>query len=193
MLATILVPVFAVAQNTFPQNGFAGIGTTNPQSALQIGDYYGNNQSKLSFPGVYNFELLRLGQDGNGAAMMEFVNHASLTKSYGIKMGTNVDTYGHGFCIVGAPPSDAHTTLQYSSQPAFFVSTENNVGIGTTQPYNYKLAVAGNMIAERVKVKLQGAWPDYVFSKHYILPSLRETEQFITRHGHLPDVPPRKS
>lgn len=64
-----------------------------------------------------------------------------------------------------------------------------NVVIGTTDGKGYKLAVAGNMIAEKVKVKLQGGWPDYVFDKTYALPSLREVEQFIAEKGHLPNVP----
>lgn len=64
-----------------------------------------------------------------------------------------------------------------------------NVGIGTTDTQGYKLAVAGNMIAESVKVKLQGTWPDFVFDKSYKLPSLQETENHIKGKGHLPGIP----
>ncbi|MES2457429.1 MAG: hypothetical protein V4594_17870 [Bacteroidota bacterium] len=64
-----------------------------------------------------------------------------------------------------------------------------NVAIGTTDPKGYKLAVAGSMIAESVKIKLQGAWPDFVFSKKYQLPSLQETEKHILANGHLPGIP----
>lgn len=46
-----------------------------------------------------------------------------------------------------------------------------------------------NMIAESVKVKLQGTWPDYVFAKNYKLPSLKETEKHIKEKGHLPGIP----
>ncbi len=65
----------------------------------------------------------------------------------------------------------------------------SNVGIGTTNTQGYKLAVAGNMIAESVKVKLQTAWPDYVFTKEYKLPTLASTEQHIKDKGHLPGIP----
>ncbi|WP_276090973.1 hypothetical protein [Pedobacter sp. JY14-1] len=64
-----------------------------------------------------------------------------------------------------------------------------SVAIGTTDPKGYKLAVAGNMIAESVKVKLQGTWPDFVFAKDYALPSLSETETHIKEKGHLPGIP----
>ena len=54
----------------------------------------------------------------------------------------------------------------------------------------YKLAVAGNIIAEKVRVKLQSSgWPDYVFNSGYELPTLKETEQFINTNKHLPGVP----
>lgn len=67
--------------------------------------------------------------------------------------------------------------------------TSGSVGIGTTNTQGYKLAVAGNMIAEEVKVKLQGQWPDYVFEKDYPIKSLPALESFIKTNHHLPDVP----
>lgn len=64
-----------------------------------------------------------------------------------------------------------------------------SVAIGTTDAKGYKLAVAGDMIAESVKVKQQGAWPDFVFAKDYKLPSLAEVEKHITARSHLPNIP----
>jgi len=69
------------------------------------------------------------------------------------------------------------------------VTNTGNVGIGTADTKGYKLAVAGNMIAESVKVKLQTAWPDFVFAKSYAFPSLKETETHIKEKGHLPGIP----
>ncbi|WP_199119357.1 hypothetical protein [Pedobacter sp. ASV28] len=71
-------------------------------------------------------------------------------------------------------------------------SFSGNISIGTTDSKGYKLAIAGNMIAEEIKVKLQGTWPDYVFHKDYQLPSLTELEQFIGENNHLPGVPSEK-
>lgn len=35
----------------------------------------------------------------------------------------------------------------------------------------------------------QARWPDYVFAPGYPLPSLRELEQYVRRHKHLPGLP----
>ncbi len=82
---------------------------------------------------------------------------------------------------------------------AYFNGSGNNyfsgdVGIGTTNlPASYKLAVAGKVIAEEIKVKLQSSgWPDYVFKPSYRLMPLSEVEAYIKAKGHLPDVPSSK-
>lgn len=71
------------------------------------------------------------------------------------------------------------------------IAANGNVTIGTSlTPTAYKLAVGGKIIAEELKVKLQSAgWPDYVFSKDYILPTLEEVEKQIKENGHLANVP----
>ncbi|MER3318218.1 MAG: hypothetical protein RIB79_07990 [Allomuricauda sp.] len=66
---------------------------------------------------------------------------------------------------------------------------DRNVGIGTTNTQGYRLAVAGNVIAEGVKVELQGNWPDFVFTKDFDLLDLAEVRKFIKEHGHLPNIP----
>lgn len=63
-----------------------------------------------------------------------------------------------------------------------------NVGIGTTNPGAYKLAVEGTIGARKLIVT-QSAWADYVFHPTYKLPSLQEVEAYIKSHQHLPDVP----
>ena len=63
-----------------------------------------------------------------------------------------------------------------------------NVGIGTTNPGNYKLAVDGAVAARRFKVTL-GSFYDYVFEKDYQLMSLDSVEAFIIKNSHLPDIP----
>ncbi|WP_146186674.1 hypothetical protein [Pedobacter sp. HMWF019] len=73
--------------------------------------------------------------------------------------------------------------------PDYSIDGKGNVGIGTQDTRGYKLAVSGNMIAESVKVQLRSAWPDYVFTKDYALPSLEETEKHIKEKGHLEGIP----
>lgn len=67
-----------------------------------------------------------------------------------------------------------------------------NLGIGTHDTQGYRLAVAGKVVAEGVKVALESQWPDYVFLEDYLLPSLNEVEQHILEKGHLIDVPNAK-
>lgn len=72
----------------------------------------------------------------------------------------------------------------------FYSNAAGNVGIGTTTPGAYKLAVKGDAIFTKVKVTPTAAtWPDYVFHNDYHLPSLKEVETFIKINKHLPGVP----
>jgi hypothetical protein len=64
------------------------------------------------------------------------------------------------------------------------------VGSVTTNPSDYKVAIAGKVICEELRVKLQtSGWPDYVFNKNYQLRPLDEVEKFIDQHKHLPNIP----
>ncbi|MBC7758546.1 MAG: hypothetical protein H7069_06795 [Phormidesmis sp. FL-bin-119] len=78
--------------------------------------------------------------------------------------------------------------LGLTLESANFIINGGNVGIGTNDPKGYKLAVAGSVIAESIKVKLTGAWPDYVFTKEYKLLPLEAIERHIKQTGHLPDI-----
>jgi len=66
---------------------------------------------------------------------------------------------------------------------------EGNLGIGITNPVQAKLAVAGNVLAEEIIIELVSSWPDFVFSKSYLLPDLRDVEKHIKCKGHLPNIP----
>ena len=80
------------------------------------------------------------------------------------------------------------------TQPRFFIDPFGKVGIGTTDTKGYNLAVAGTagIVAEKVVVKQQANWPDYVFDNSFKLPSLLSVETFIKKYNHLPDVPSAK-
>ncbi len=64
-----------------------------------------------------------------------------------------------------------------------------NVGIGTLDTQGYMLAVGGDVIAEGVKVELEGEWPDFVFDEEFNLKPLSEVESFIKAYRHLPNIP----
>jgi len=61
------------------------------------------------------------------------------------------------------------------------------VGILTTNPGSYELAVNGKIRAKEVRV--EAAWSDFVFEKDYPLLPLKDVEAFIDKNKHLPDVP----
>jgi hypothetical protein len=54
----------------------------------------------------------------------------------------------------------------------------------------YKLNVGGKIMAEEVRVQLQAAWPDYVFSNDHTLMPLAELDNYIDTHKHLPGFKP---
>ena len=158
--------------NTFNHNnsrfyidniGNVGIGTRNPTVKLHIvGDI----------------------ADSNGGILLEHTNHTQ-----GISMGYDgiqkQTTNGNGILYLDSASSgNNYLALQTRSG--------GNVGIGTADTKGYKLAVAGKVVAEEVKIALQTSWPDYVFETNYRLPSLLEVEYQIKKQGHLKDIPSAK-
>lgn len=63
-----------------------------------------------------------------------------------------------------------------------------NVGIGTNKVSGYRLSVEGKIRAREIVVD-NSTWADYVFDDGYKLRSLKEVAEFISKEGHLPDVP----
>ena len=67
------------------------------------------------------------------------------------------------------------------------------VGTGATIPVGstYKMAIAGGIITEKVRVATNGTvfWADFVFDKNYSLRPLSEVEKFIKTNKHLPEIP----
>lgn len=72
------------------------------------------------------------------------------------------------------------------------VTIEEGLTIGTDympQEGNYRLAVNGDILAQKVKVRLFDDWPDYVFNDNYQLTSIDKLESFIQANKHLPGIP----
>lgn len=89
--------------------------------------------------------------------------------------------------VNGNEPSiaDLLETQDNTSNQGYFAG---KVGIKTTNPGDYDLAVNGKIRAKEIKVE-NANWPDYVFHKDYTLLNLKETELFIKMKGHLPGIP----
>jgi hypothetical protein len=78
--------------------------------------------------------------------------------------------------------------LGTNNQARLFIDGTGNVGIGTTTPGSYRLAVEGKIGAREVNVTTAN-WADYVFDDGYKLLSLSELETYIKINKHLPEVP----
>jgi hypothetical protein len=72
------------------------------------------------------------------------------------------------------------------------INSSGNIGIGTTNPGSFKLAVEGKIGAREVKVTLENPWPDYVFNKEYPLLDIAALDKYITINKHLPGIPSSK-
>jgi hypothetical protein len=66
------------------------------------------------------------------------------------------------------------------------------VGIGTTTPNSFQLAVDGKIGAGEINVTLTRPFPDYVFTGSYQRMSLDSLNKYIQSEHHLPNIPTAK-
>jgi hypothetical protein len=95
----------------------------------------------------------------------------------------NIDDASAGGLVIG-PWSNFNKGLR--------ITPDGNVGIGTANPGNWKLAVEGKIAAREIQVTLDSFFPDYVFSPSYKLRNLFSLEKYINQHQHLPGIPSAK-
>jgi len=95
------------------------------------------------------------------------------------------------------PNKEVHFQRQKNSNASdpfgdvvFHTDTRSNagVGIGTSDPGTYDLAVEGDLGARKIVVT-DATFADYVFEEGHDLPAIPEVEAFINRHGRLPGMP----
>jgi len=166
---------------SFMGNGNVGIGTANPEFKLDVQGGSANiNLNNISSLGGQLTISNGFGNQ-NGAVRLNLNNGGAVSWIKGIVTGPNTNT---GSAIVFGVPSNTADGVERMR-----ITSTGDVGIGTDNTRGYKLAVAGNMIAESIKVQMQSSWPDYVFTKDYSLPSLAEIEKHINDKGHLPGIP----
>jgi hypothetical protein len=72
-----------------------------------------------------------------------------------------------------------------------WIDANGNVSIGGSGKVasGYLLSVVGKVMAEEVRVELNGTWPDYVFASDYQLMKLAELKKYIKANKHLPEIP----
>ena len=175
MRKIILIALFISSLNLEAQ--YTGtVTTTRPTSSIASFDVINSNNISVARIEASNdnngYMWLK---DSNGSVKAHFMSNSYYPSSM------------VGELVVGE--------LTYATKGKKFYVNGNsqftgNVGIGTNIiPTDFKLAVAGKIIAEELKVQLQTAWPDYVFTNEYQLPTLQEVEKQIQENGHLENIP----
>ena len=114
---------------------------------------------------------------------------------------SSIDTslYADNGTINAATTVNSNRIVNMNSSNIWFkgANAESNgkIYIGATATYpsttgNYKLFVEGGILTEKVKVALRSTtnWADYVFEKKYNLMPLKNVEEFIAKHKHLPGI-----
>lgn len=167
-------------------NGYVGIGTTNPQEMLHVngcirghaqnGEVIIRTNSGITQIGASNGAYSHFYTDLDG-----FYFNVPLTINGGkIRSYLNQNLYLNTF-------STTRMTI---------LNSNGNVGIGTESP-NYKLDVAGEIHSDSIRSKMikTGAvfvesvyGADYVFDDNYQLRPLQEVYSYVQENGHLPEI-----
>lgn len=189
--------------NTFPSSGYAGIGTTSPNSFLHVigtsssqpeinADHYFNNFGAATIN-------LRKARGTSGSPLAVHVDDwVSAFDGWAHNGTTFLRTNYIGSVITGTPtasgiPTDMVFATNAGGTDALEklrITSQGNVGIGTATPAE-KLSVNGKIRAREIKVETAN-WPDYVFLPSYKIPTLPEIEKYTQENGHLPGIPSAK-
>ncbi len=173
----------AVERMRIDLNGNIGIGTDSPKARLEIvsaGSVYTRTPT-LTVKDLTNRGTMFLESATDNPTDFVFKNNNRF--SWVMSTRSSSDNYALRFY-----PSVNGTSWH---NPTLTMLTNGNVGIGTTNPGNYKLAVEGVIGAREIKVTLD-SWSDFVLKKGYELKNLEKVERFIEENNHLPDIPSEK-
>lgn len=194
---------------TVTSAGNVGIGTTNPSGILQVNAATATRNITLSGGATITNARLKSTQwnlsptDGAAGSISFITSDWDNNNGFGFITAANVSSpvvwmYNYSgrnaFTIARKTyqgTGNNASQLEQALTPLFQVRENGNVGIGTTNPGNFKLAVEGAIGARQIVVT-QNAWADFVFQDHYRLKPLHEVEKFIKENRHLPDVPSEK-
>lgn len=160
----------------FSQDGKIGVGAS-PQAPIHAVGAPGE-VLRLSMPNTYV---------ANAGPELVFWNGTSedLASIAGVFKDSNQGNYGN---LV----FKTRTNDQVRLETKMIIQSNGNVGIGTTEPCSFKLAVNGKIWSQEVNIAMTNPGPDYVFEKDYNLLSLEALEAYIEANKHLPEVPSAK-
>jgi len=176
---------------------------SNESISLMLSYYIYNNifiKTKISTSGLSNPAVYLAGENGKVVIFMDSKLYFERFHIRAFASGLSADVAGNytGWTAVDSTLSTtavATTLLSYQNRfsgnvylPGNSIWNDTAVGIGTTSPGSYQLAVEGTMGARKVQVK-QTSWADFVFKPDYQLSPLEELESYINANQHLPGIP----
>ncbi|HEY8934058.1 MAG TPA: hypothetical protein VIM65_02520 [Cyclobacteriaceae bacterium] len=177
---------------SFKTDGKIGIGTGSPRSAIEIVGSQGIDWLESTNKGT---GLATIGS--TGAAGSLFINTPTHDPYYSSGLGidgsydatnrisqVNLKSFGVKYSSWGSVLA-FYTSNGTSLNEAMRINNLGNVGLGTSDPKSFKLAVNGKLWATEVQVALTNPGPDYVFETNYPLPTIDEVRAYIVANKHL--------
>lgn len=168
--------VYVGSVDSYTPTDYQQVGTTLTDSPLM-------QQLNFSATGRY----IMVSQHDKGSSILSLAE----VEAYGTLSTTGGNDSGSGTTDNGGGGTSGGSSLWTSNGNNINFSS-GKVGIGTNTIGDYELfAVKGNIRAQEIKVETAN-WPDYVFTKNYKLPTLKEVENHINQKGHLMNIPSAK-
>ncbi|WP_052522113.1 hypothetical protein [Saccharicrinis fermentans] len=174
-------------------NNKLGIGTNEPAAKLhlyesqELGSNLNDTKLLIRISGkcgvgntVMNNIWLKRDFQGSDWLSTRLHNGISIDASY-LSPGTDTRTWWE---------RDPYNNIQSwgNGNKVYMTLKSGNLGLGTEETGPHRFAVEGSIGAREIQVEASG-WSDFVFTNEYELMSLEETEQFILKNKHLPDIP----
>ena len=165
------------------RNSRVGIGNTAPNATLHVNEKRNKAEGMILSNSLQNRGLYF----HNGRSWDGHRNYIKGKEDFGIIWTDNFSGDGNninaGFVLAPQSKDGQVKGLRMDSQ--------GRVGLGCSPSYssnaNYRLSVNGKVRAKEIRVQL--SWADYVFDEKYELMPLANVKNFISREGHLPNVP----
>jgi hypothetical protein len=166
---------------TLLDNGYVGIGTTNPEAKLDL-------SGGLSISGINDESSVN---NFNNCIQLLNTNNAAIVYQPGTAEELMFGFHSNGNFYWGTGKNAGNNYSMMLSKNGN-LKVFNAIGIGTTANLdNYKLSVNGKVRAERIDV-VSDITSDFVFEDDYNLRTLEEVESFVKENKHLPEIPSAK-
>jgi hypothetical protein len=174
-------------------DGNSGFNTEDPRAALDVQDANIKNIPVAIFGNVLPYSVTNLLQRTNagGAPIKQtFTRHIAIIPRLGY-MGYNAISHAEDIGLIfsnglGFNGADSNGAIVIAPH-----TNSLNAG-GLRIEHNGNAELRGDLRCTNVIVDTKW-WPDYVFTKENKLRSLDSVSLFISRNGHLPDMPSQET